>query len=176
MSRFTLVVIDMQPIFGDPSSPWGTQGFDEILPTIAELAKGADKVIATRFVPHDEPPGMWLPYYEIWSEVRSERYVGHFDLVPEVEALAERVVSAPTFSKWEVIAPEIEGTVVLCGVATECCVLSTAIGGIDAGVPIRVIAEACRGATSDLSSAALAVLGSYAPHCEIRLADEAYGE
>jgi nicotinamidase-related amidase len=176
MRRFTLVVIDMQPIFGDPMSPWATDGFDEIVPVITELAKGADKIIATRFVPHDEPEGMWRPYYETWSEIRTSRFVDHFELVPEVEAIAGRVVTAPTFSKWDMVAREIEGTAVLCGVATECCVLSTAIGGIDAGVPIRVVADACRGATEALSDAALAVLGAYAPHCEIRSAHDVYGE
>jgi nicotinamidase-related amidase len=56
---------------------------------------------------------------------------------------------------------------VLAGVSTDCCVLSTALAAADAGVKVRVAADACAGATDTSHEQALAIMGLYAPLIEV---------
>jgi nicotinamidase-related amidase len=56
---------------------------------------------------------------------------------------------------------------VLAGVATECCVLATALAAADAGVRVRVVADACAGADDVSHEQALGVLRLLAPLVEV---------
>ena len=61
---------------------------------------------------------------------------------------------------------------VLCGLSTDCCVLATALGAIDAGARVRVVADACA-AEPTLHDAALAILRRRAPQLTLTtVADE----
>lgn len=51
----------------------------------------------------------------------------------------------------------------LAGVSTDCCVLSTALAAADAGVRVRVVADACAGATDADHERALLAMALYAP-------------
>jgi len=59
------------------------------------------------------------------------------------------------------------GQLVLAGVSTDCCVLSTALAAADAGVAVRVVADACAGATDGSHRQALDILRLYAPLVEV---------
>ncbi|HWT33381.1 MAG TPA: isochorismatase family protein, partial [Microbacterium sp.] len=52
-------------------------------------------------------------------------------------------------------------------VSTDCCVLSTALGAADAGVRIRVAADACAGLSDADHQRALDAMALYAPLIEI---------
>jgi nicotinamidase-related amidase len=56
-----------------------------------------------------------------------------------------------------------DATLVICGVATECCVTATAFDAADAGCEVVVVADACAGATSTLHEQALCIMASMAP-------------
>ena len=56
---------------------------------------------------------------------------------------------------------------VLCGVSTDCCVLSTAVAAADAGVPVRVVADACAGVSAASHRATLDVLALYGPLVQV---------
>jgi nicotinamidase-related amidase len=58
-------------------------------------------------------------------------------------------------------------TLLLAGVSTDCCVLSTAVAAADAGVPVQVVADACAGVDGTSHRKALDVLALYAPLVEI---------
>jgi nicotinamidase-related amidase len=79
-------------------------------------------------------------------------------------------VTEPTFGKW---GPDLRAAlagsqdVVLAGVSTDCCVLSTALGAADAGVRIRVAADACAGVTDADHQRALDAMALYTPLIEI---------
>lgn len=81
------------------------------------------------------------------------------------------VISLPTFSKW---GPELERAVgpgtslVMCGVATDCCVLATAYAAADSGRSVTVVSDACAGATDDAHEQAIALLGMLDPMIVIR--------
>ncbi|AZZ48279.1 cysteine hydrolase family protein [Rathayibacter rathayi] len=173
-----LVAIDLQQVFADADSPWGSaefaraaEGTRRLLPTFGE------RVVTTRFVAPERPRGGWIPYYRKWP----------FALVPESDRLYElvvgfeghRTISATTFGKW---GPELEAELddsrelVLTGVATDCCVLSTALAAADAGVRVRVVADACAGASEADHQRALEAMALYAPLIEVTTLDVVLAE
>ena len=166
-----LVVIDMQRIFGDPTSQWATPGYASIEPTVASLVLAfGDRVIFTRFIAPERPTGAWVPYYAQWP----------FALVPESDPLYELtdglastghpIVTETTFGKWgPALSSAMAGSaeMVLVGVSTDCCVLSTALAAADAGVHVRVVADACAGLSEADHRRALDAMTLYGPLIEI---------
>ncbi|MDR2378993.1 MAG: isochorismatase family protein, partial [Bifidobacteriaceae bacterium] len=75
-------------------------------------------------------------------------------------------VDAASFSKW---TPELarlvgpEGRLVLAGVSTDCCVMSTALAAADSGAEVLVVADACAGVDDQSHAKALHVMGLYQP-------------
>ena len=86
-------------------------------------------------------------------------------MVDELAGLAGRTVSAPTFSKWSELADLLApgGRLVLCGVSTDCSVLSTALEAADAGAEVVVVGEACAGLDDNTHAKALELMDLYAP-------------
>lgn len=160
-----LVVIDMQHAFGDPSSGWVAEGYAEIASVVEDLTSTfAGRVVYTRFVRDPAEYGQWAAYYDQWPEFRldPEHRAWHLTVAP---AEGDPVIDEPTFSKW---GPALEAVVgdaplILCGVATECCVISTAYAAADAGRQVRVVSDACAGATRQLHEQALHIMGMNSP-------------
>jgi nicotinamidase-related amidase len=164
-----LAVIDMQRVFADPGSAWATPRFAEIVPRIRALADAlAPAVTFTRFVAPDEPAGAWRDYYARWPFALVPPGAPLYELVPDF-ADPGPTLDATTFSKWgrELASRVGPDVLVLAGVTTDCCVLSTAVAAADAGVPVRVVADACAGADDRSHAAALHVLALYAPLVEV---------
>lgn len=163
-----LVVIDMQQVF-TAGSPWASpdyataaSGIERLLPAFGE------RVVFTRYVAPAEPRGAWVPYFEQWPFA----LVGDDDpmYALTLDPGPHRVVTRPTFGKWghelaEAIADAAE--IVLTGVSTDCCVLATALAAADAGVHVRVVADACAGASAEDHQRALDAMALYAPLIEI---------
>ena len=164
-----LVVVDMQRVFADPSSGWATPGFAAILPTVVALvAAHRPAVTFTRFVAPAHPEGAWRAYYRRWPFAVQPAGAPLWDVVPELGPTGP-TVDAPTFSKWgpELAARVQDAPLVLAGVSTDCCVLSTAVAAADAGVPVRVVADACAGVDEASHRKTLEVLALYAPLVEV---------
>ncbi len=170
-----LVVIDMQRVFADRDSPWRTPGFDEVLPRVRALADAYGyQVVHTRFVAPAEPAGAWVAYYETWPFALQPRDADLWQIVAAL-APARHVVDAATFGKWgaelaarvAAASPHRAPSILLAGVSTDCCVLSTALAAADAGVRVRVAGDACAGVTSDDHDRALAAMALYAPLIEL---------
>lgn len=165
-----LVVVDMQHVFGDPASPWATPRFAEIVPRIVALAERcAPRVTFTRFVAPQVPVGAWREYYEQFPFALVAPDAPPYQLVDEFAGRAGQTVDATTFGKWGTQLAERVGSddLLLTGVSTDCCVISTALAAADAGVRVRVVADACAGASDTSHEQALAVLALYAPLVEI---------
>lgn len=162
-----LVVIDPQRIFADPGSDWGSAMFEHALGPIWDLATafGRDQTLLTRWLP-GEQVGSWRTYFARWPFADRPGNDAVFDLVDGVGGLTSRPrVEASTFGKWDELRP-VTGpapTLVLAGVATDCCVISTALPAADAGASIVVAADACAGSTREGHDAALHIMGLYAP-------------
>lgn len=163
-----LVVVDLQRVFGDPDSPWTTPRFEEVRPRVRRLAAAFDgRVVFTRFVAPAEPAGAWAAYYEQYGFALRPPSDPLYDLVEDPGPA--RVLSAPTFGKWgpELAAVVGGGPVTVAGVATDCCVVSTVLPAADAGVPVRVVTDACAGSGDDEHDRALHLMGRYAPLVEL---------
>ena len=163
-----LVVVDLQHVFGDPDTPWTTPRFDEIRPRIRRLVGAfGDRVVWTRFVAPSEPAGAWTAYYEQFPFALQPPDAALYRLVEDPGA--HRVLDATTFGKWgpELAAVVGAGPLTVAGVATDCCVISTVLPAADAGVPIRVVRDACAGSSDDDHERALRVMSLYAPLVEL---------
>jgi nicotinamidase-related amidase len=174
-----LVVIDMQVIFADPTSQWFTPGYPAIEPTVARLIEGfGDRVVFTRFVAPESPRGSWIPYYEQWPFALVPGDDHLYDLMPALKQAGHPVVTETTFGKW---GPDLESAldgsneIVLVGVSTDCCVLSTALAAADAGIRVRVVEDACAGLSEADHRRALDAMALYAPLIEITTAASILG-
>lgn len=160
----------MQTVFAVPDSPWATSRFDSIVPAIQQLIDAAaPRVVFTRFVAPAEPRGAWVSYYQQWPFALVPPTDPLYDIVAVLARPGLPVVSRTTFGKWD---PELAGIItdhelILAGVSTDCCVLSTAVAAADAGVRVRVVADACAGLSEADHSRALAVMALYGPLVEI---------
>ena len=166
-----LVVIDMQRIFGEPESAWFTPRFADAAAGIERLAPSfGHRVVHPRFVAPEAPENAWAPYYDLWPFALVAPDDALYELVPSSSIADDQVVSATTFGKW---GPDLDGAIggsreiVLAGVSTDCCVLSTALAAADAGVHVRVAADACAGLSDTDHQRALDAMALYAPLVEI---------
>jgi nicotinamidase-related amidase len=175
MSNPWLVVIDMQVVFGDPSSAWFTPAYAAIEPTVARLVERfGERVVLTRFIAPEHPTGAWVPYYELWPFALVHHTDPLYDLMPVFAGTGHPVISRTTFGKWgdelsAIIGPD--ASVVLAGVSTDCCVLSTALAAADAGVHVSVVQDACAGLSAADHQRALDAMALYGPLIEITTAD-----
>jgi nicotinamidase-related amidase len=165
-----LVVIDMQNVFGSPESPWFAPGFDEILDNNRALIEAfGDRVVYTRFIAPETPQGAWRDYYAEWAFALVPPDAPLYDLVESLPHAGQPVVSRVTFGKWDDDAGSLRelthnaGTLVVCGVSTDCCVLSTALAAADAGVFVQIVADACAGVSRADHERALDTMRLYAP-------------
>lgn len=159
-----LAVIDMQRVFGEAGSPWLTPRFADVVAPVQRLVdRFGSRVTFTRFVAPDQPQGAWRRYYEDWPFALQPPDARIYELVDDFGS--RPTLDATTFGKWgpELAAQVGAGPLVLCGVTTDCCVLSTALAAADAGVEVQVVIEACAGMNDDTHQQALDVMRLYAP-------------
>ncbi|MET7698555.1 isochorismatase family cysteine hydrolase [Streptomyces sp. NPDC005485] len=175
-----LAVIDMQRVFAEPDSPWATPRFDAAAAGVRRLLPVfGERVTFTRFVAPDKPAGIWRAYYEQWPFALRPPHSRLWELTDEFAARAPHVMDATTFGKW---TPELAervsagGRLLLAGVSTDCCVLSTALAAADAGTEVWVVADACAGVDDDTHAAALRVMGLYGPHIRVVTVDDVLTE
>lgn len=182
------VGIDFQRVFGDPSSPWCAPRYAAAAGAARRLADAhPGRTVLTRFVAPAEPAGAWRPYYEDfpWALVGDDDplYALTDDLadpsadrstVPSTGGVTSaEVVTASTFGKWDVLRPVVgeHPHLVVAGVATDCCVISTVLAAADAGASVTVVTDACAGSSDANHAKALDLMALYAPL--VRLASTA---
>lgn len=165
-----LAVIDMQNVFASPDSPWQARDVDAIVDKNRALIESfGERVVFTRFIAPTHPEGAWADYYREWSFALVPPDDPIYDLVDSLPHRGHPVVSRTTFGKWDDGPGSLREvtsaatTLVLCGVSTDCCVLSTALAAADAGVEVQVVADACAGVTPADHERALSVMSLYAP-------------
>lgn len=175
----TLAVIDMQRVFGEPGSLWFTPRFAEVVGPIQRLVEAyRPRVIFTRFVAPRVPTGAWRSYYELWPFALQPPDARIYELVDEFADDPGPTLDATTFGKvgdelYELLG---DGRLVLAGVSTDCCVLSTALAAADDGVPVQVVADACAGLNDETHAKALDILRLYSPLVEVISLAEAIGQ
>ncbi len=171
-----LAVIDMQRVFGDSGSEWAVPRFNEVIGPCMRLVEAfADRVIYTRFLAAERPQRAWVPYYDRWPFALQPPTHNMWQLVEPFDAVATATLDANTFGKWGPQIAQCVGSasrLVLCGVSTDCCVLSTALAAADDGVEVLVAADACAGVDDDSHERALDVMHLYAPLITLTTVEE----
>ncbi len=167
-----LVVIDPQHIFASTDSAWGSPFFADALANIRLLADAfGDRVLVTRWLPTADRTTAWGDYFAAWPFADRPADDPLFALVPEGADLSPHpTLDLPTFGKWGAAIEAVVGRgtpVVLSGVSTDCCVISTALAGADAGARLTVAADACAGSTTENHAAALQVMSLYPPQITV---------
>jgi nicotinamidase-related amidase len=170
------VAIDLQRVFGDPASAWRAPRYDAAAANVVRLASHfGDRSVFTRFVAPAEPTGAWVPYYEEFPWALQPPDSRLYALTDDVAAYAERTVVATTFGKWTEGLRALVGAqpaLVVAGVATDCCVVSTVLAAADAGASVTVVTDACAGSTDDNHQKALDVMSLYGPLVTLATTDE----
>lgn len=174
-----LVVVDPQRIFADPASEWRAPRFDEIVDPVRRLAAAAGgRTLVTRWLPGTNRQGSWAAYFRTWPFADRPDTDVYFDLVDTAAGLSQRpTVDVGTFGKWAGLEP-VTGPMphlVLTGVATDCCVISTALAAADAGATVTVVRDACAGSSDENQAAALQVMGLYAPQITVVTSQQLLG-
>jgi nicotinamidase-related amidase len=170
-----LAVIDMQRVFGEPDSPWAAPRYAQAAAGVLRILPAfGERVVFTRFIAPAEPVGSWVPYYEQWPFALQPPESRIWELTDEFADADAPMIDATTFGKWtpglaERVGPG--GRLVLAGVSTDCCVLSTALAAADAGVHVTVVTDACAGVDDAAHLRALEAMGLYAPLIEVLEAD-----
>ena len=166
-----LMIIDMQRIFGEPSSEWATPGYAAVSAEIQRLLGTFEsRICFTRFLPPDPPTGVWITYYEKWPFALDPANAPLYELSDEFVPVPATVVDRTTFGKWDADVDRMLGhpqEIVLTGVTTDCCVLSTALPACDAGVHVTVVADACAGVTQHDHQRALDAMALYSPMIDV---------
>jgi nicotinamidase-related amidase len=174
-----LAVIDMQRVFAEPDSPWLAPRCAEIVGPIQRLVQAfRPRVTFTRFLAPRVPEGAWRDYYTRWRFALQPPEARIYELVDEFAREPGPTLDTATFSKW---GPDLSarvggGTLVLAGVSTDSCVLSTALAAADAGIPVRVVGDACAGADDESHAAALRILQLQSPLIEVVTLASVLGE
>ena len=175
-----LVVVDPQNIFAAPGSDWASPFFGDAMANIRLLAERfGERVLVTRWMPTADRSTSWGAYFDAWPFADQPADDPLFELVPEASALSPHpTLDLPTFGKWGAEIEAVVGRgahVVLAGVSTDCCVLSTALAGADAGAHLTVATDACAGSTAENHASALHVMGLYPPQIALRTTEEILG-
>lgn len=176
-----LVVVDMQRVFAEPPSPWAAPRFAEALAGVERLLPAfSGRTVFTRYVAPLRPTGAWVPYFELWPFALVAHEDPLYELVPALEMVARNAVveTRESFGKWDDgLAAATGGAreLVVAGVATDCCVIATALAAGDAGVHVRVVADACAGGTDADHERALAAMALFAPLVEVTSVDAVLG-
>ena len=164
-----LVAVDFQRVFGAPSSEWRAPRYAAAAANAVRLAEAfGARAVFTRFVAPQHPTGAWVPYYEQFPWALQPADSPLYELTDEVAPHAGRAaaVTATTFGKWGADLRALVGDqpdLVVAGVATDCCVISTVLAAADAGASVTVVTDACAGSTDDNHAKALDVMSLYAP-------------
>jgi nicotinamidase-related amidase len=179
-----LVVVDRQKVFAESEwSDWACpdDSYHATDTAFARLARAyGSRVVYTRYIAPTPAEGAWIDYFKDWPQFLVPPDNPMYDLTDDTAVLAQghTVVSRNTFGKW---GDELRGAVhdagsiALCGVATDCCVIATALAAADAGVAVRVAADACAGSSRENHQRALDTMALFAPLITITSSEEIMG-
>jgi nicotinamidase-related amidase len=150
-----LLVVDMQNGFlGEKSR--------HITPSVVSLVEAFRSrglpIVFTRF--HNKPQSQYERLIG-WSRLRTSPEI---DLTPQLDQVADSVIDKTTYSAFtpefsDMIAKQRWQTIAICGVATDGCVLKTAVDAFERDLIPIVVHDACAShAGQDIHEAGLTLL------------------
>lgn len=135
-------------------------------PRISSIA-AAPSVIFTEYLAAAHPHGAWKTYNEVYADIIDDPFLN--DIVPELKEASRRypLYAKSVYSSMKI--PEVAaaarkaGRVVLTGVVSECCVLSTAFEAIDLGCKVVWLTDGVSGFDREKEKAAELMLTGLSP-------------
>lgn len=168
-----LLIVDPQRIFAAPDSDWASPFWALSWPRIRELAAqvGPERTLISRWLPTADRRTSWGEYFRAWPFADVPATDPLYQLVDGAAALtAHPTVDEPTFGKW---GPQLAGIVgpaphlLVAGVSTDCCVVSTVLSAADAGAHVTVVTDACAASSAQNGAAALHTMSLFPPQVEL---------
>lgn len=173
-----LLVVDPQRIFADPGSDWASPFWDAAWPRIQELAEhvGPERTLVSRWLPTADRTTAWGEYFAAWPFADVPATDPLYGLVDGAGELSSHAtLDEPTFGKW---GPQLAGIagpsphLLVVGVSTDCCVITTVLAAADAGARVTVVTDACAASTAENGAAALHTMGLFPPQVDLRTTAE----
>lgn len=169
-----LLVVDAQRIFADPASDWASPFWEGAWERIRELAAavGPERTLLTRWLPTADRSTAWGEYFAAWPFADVPATDPLYALVDgAAELSAHPTIDEPSFGKW---GPQLAGVVghapqlLVTGVSTDCCVITTVLAAADAGAHVTVVADACAASAAENATAALHTMSLFPPQVDLR--------
>lgn len=172
-----LLVIDMQNVYSKGEA-WECPNYEIALKNILKVLKSKNycDVIATRYIANKNPSGVWSIYNKQYANINADKSLNELDT--RLSSLQDRCVyDKSVYSAYSIDkvkdAVACVSQVVVTGVVAECCVLSTVMDLIDAGVYVIYLSDAIAGMNIEAESATLKILKGFAPlHLSIMSTNE----
>lgn len=163
-----LLVIDMQNVYL-PDQPWACETAARTKENILKLLENhpKDQTIFTRYIAAEHPVGTWKTYNELNRKINENPWMN--ELMEGIKEAAESypVYDKSTYSSFQVPAirkaAQKADRVILTGVVSECCVLSTFFEGIDLGCKLIWLTNATSGLNPVLEEETLHILQGLSP-------------
>lgn len=162
------LVVDMQELFRSHVD-WGTPALSAIVPAIERLLRARpDRACFSRFIPPElmeQAIGAWQRYYRRWHRVtlgRMDREL--IEIIPELRPWAKWVVDKSGYSALsamplrESLLATPGQCLILSGVETDVCVLSTVMEAMDLGLRVILAADAMTSSVSHCHDLALQIM------------------
>lgn len=167
-----LLIVDPQRIFADPGSDWASPFWEGSWARIRELAAqvGPERTLVSRWLPTADRETSWGDYFAVWPFADVPAADPLYDLVDGAAALTTHpTIDEPTFGKW---GPQLlarlgddatRAPLLIAGVSTDCCVITTVLAAADAGARLTVVTDACAASDERNGAAALHTMSLFAP-------------
>lgn len=173
-----LLIVDMQKVYL-PGSPWACPSMPDVEERICHLLDRhpKDRILFTRYLASKTPVGRWAEYNRTFASINSDPTLN--ELTEKLKPYSEHtaVYDKSTYSSLEI--PEVRkaattsSRVLLCGVVAECCILSTLLSLVDAGVHVIYLTDCISGQTPKNEEMIRTIAESFSPiHVELMTSDE----
>ena len=163
-----LLVIDMQNVYL-PDQPWACETAARTKENILKLLENhpKDQTIFTRYIAAEHPVGTWKTYNELNRKINENPWMNELmdgikeatESYPVYDKSTSSSFQVPTIRK----AAQKADRVILTGVVSECCVLSTFFEGIDLGCKLIWLTDATSGLNPVLEEETLHILQGLSP-------------
>lgn len=177
MKNDLILVIDMQNAYR-PGQPWGCAAFDRAcgrIRTLLDAAAAAEvppAVCLTKFVSDPNGTGTWADYNVVNKAVNDDPWLSEIAAELEPYTASCPVYQKSVYSALKIPrlreAAERAERIVITGVVSECCVLSTVMEAVDTGRRVVYLKDACSGVDESYDAAVLKILDGLSPlHIDI---------
>lgn len=175
-----LLIIDMQNVYSK-NQKWECENYDSALERIMHLIDVSlgysGDMIFTRYIADNSPSGVWKDYNLENADINADKWLNEIDARLQLSYGNIKCYDKSVYSAYSVeeirVAASKASCVIVTGVVAECCVLSTVMSFIDAGIYVFYITDAIAGIDEEKEKATIKVLEGLAPlHLSIMTSSE----